>query len=143
MAAAEEHDVNMRRFNDMLAAAQRRRRAPLVFSLLPLPNAEPARPFRPDDPWDGRHHVGVSRGNHELHPTHREFFTSPRAFDMCTKPRSALPVGAIVAKIAPSRGDASGKGPTPVVKVFPRPSASSVRQSSRPGPLHVQPSLSL
>lgn len=68
----------------LLLSLQRSNRE-LTFSLRP----RVGQPFdRSEHKWDGRHHVSVSRGNTQLHQMHRDFFDRPRAFDMCTKPRS-------------------------------------------------------
>jgi len=67
--------------------------------------------------WEDRHHIAVSNHNKQLHDYHREFFSDPQAFDMCTKPRSPIAPMPIAHRIKPRP-----PGPVQVAKVGSDPS---------------------
>jgi hypothetical protein len=98
----QQEQRNISEMQRMMVDIPREQRRQLTYSL--RPNVGPK--FDPSATrWEGRHHMTVSTHNSTLHATHRDFFDSPQAFDMLTKPRCPLEKDPIITRLKPKPYD--------------------------------------
>mmetsp|Transcript_56186 Transcript_56186/g.105393 ORF Transcript_56186/g.105393 Transcript_56186/m.105393 type:complete len:416 (-) Transcript_56186:235-1482(-) len=95
-----EEQMNIAQLQQMMTSMDQQQRKQLTYSLRPRvgPKFDPSAVR-----WEGRHQV--STHNATLHATHKDFFDSPQAFDMLTKPRQPLSNDPIAARLTPKPYD--------------------------------------